>query len=648
MHHPGPPRFVAVGDAVELAPRDPDPEASYRWRVAAAPPDSTAAVGDAPVEHLTPDEAGTYVAELTAPDGVHELTIRAFPRDRRPEAPPESHGSASAASLAGEGAGDRPVSAREGDDMGERGRPRVQLRARVEDDAVVVRAAVRPHPSSPDDASDLDVEFLLDDRDDLSASAATVDGRELRLPRDALPPTARVHGVAIGDGGYSVPDSVRIERSEVGVETVRPYDPPAWAGEATIYEIYLRSFTEDGGSFDAVVERLDYLDELGVDALWLTPVLENDHAPHGYNITDFFSIAADLGGREDYERLVEAAHDRDMAVLFDFVANHSARTHPFFEDAAGNPDSDYRDWYEWQDETTPETYFEWEHIANFDFDTLAVRRHLLDAVAEWAPLVDGFRCDMAWAVPDGFWREVHDALKARDPEFLLLDETIPYIPDYQAGLFDVHFDSTTAFALREVGAGDRPASAILDAVDARTDIGFPDHAEFMLYCENHDETRYVVKCGAPAAKAAAGALFTLPGVPMVYAGQELGQRGRRDALAWDHAKPDLQAHYRRLIAARHEHAALEHGAPLERVSWDVVEGDADQVVAFARCAPASADAVVVVLNFGDDAARVALGPNTDPTDLVTGDDVAAGETRRVEHVAVLPTTRAALDAAEPR
>ncbi|ERH09309.1 MAG: glycosidase [halophilic archaeon J07HX64] len=90
-----------------------------------------------------------------------------------------------------------------------------------------------------------------------------------------------------------------------------------------------------------------------MDAIWLTPILENDHAPHGYNITDFFSVASDLGSREQYEQLVEAAHDRDIRVLFDVVCNHSARTHPFFEDAVGDPDSEYRDWYEWRTQRSP-------------------------------------------------------------------------------------------------------------------------------------------------------------------------------------------------------------------------------------------------------------------------------------------------------
>ncbi len=79
MHHPGPPRFVATGDEVELAPRDPDPSATYTWRLTQAPAQSTVSLGDGPVEHLVPDAPGRYVVRLTAPDGEHDLTVRAFP-----------------------------------------------------------------------------------------------------------------------------------------------------------------------------------------------------------------------------------------------------------------------------------------------------------------------------------------------------------------------------------------------------------------------------------------------------------------------------------------------------------------------------------------------------------------------------------------
>jgi glycosidase len=667
---------MAVGETVQLAPRDPDPDAEYGWRIKSAPVASQLELDEGePVVDFTPDAAGTYVVELEAPDGSHELTVRAFPGALMPvgagagasgmsgmsgfqsgSARPmgQSGGVSGSGSGAGSGGG------------GGGGRPRLQLHGSVEGEYVVVRADPQPHPDSDTDRDDLVVEFLVDDRDDVSGADVEVDGWELRVPLSSIGDRLRVHAVAIGDA-YSVPDSIEFTRdvlpdggsgsadadarrpmsdggSEVGattdaastgVEIHRPNDPPEWSKDVTLYEIYVRGYADDEeddvSEFEALERRLDYLEELGVDCLWLTPVLQNDHADHGYNITDFFSVADDLGSREDYESFVEAAHDHGMKVLFDLVLNHSARAHPFFQDAYKNPDSEYYDWYEWQDSGEPGTYFDWEYIANFNYENLEVRRHLLDAVDTWFEIADGFRCDMAWAVPNTFWQELRDRVKSRDPEFLLLDETIPYIADFHNGMFDMHFDTTLYFTMRQVGRGDQPAEAILDAVDQRAEVGFPPHASFMLYIENHDETRYIVECGDDAAMAAAGALFTLPGVPMLYGGQELGQQGRRDALAWDHAREEIKAHYERLIDLRNEVPALGFDGAYHRVDY---ESDTDAALAFAR--EYEGDEYVCLLHFGDGEATVTLDDlDVDATDLVTGDSVATEAGLAVDDVAVL-------------
>jgi len=667
MQHPGPPRFLAVGESVQLAPRDPDPEATYDWWIRGAPALSTLELPDrTPVVEFEPDAAGTYELRLETPDRTHTLTVRAFADVRFPgQADGKSGVSGGSEGQPGAGgpgrSGDESVSGTgQGTERPAGDRPRVQLRGAVEGEEIVVRA----EPTFPADAdSPGEVEFLVDDRDDIDPTDVTVRGRELRIPVRAAGDRVRVHGVAVADT-YSVPDTVDFARVALPDGTVRggatengsadgagvdargdepaageafeirrPNDPPEWAMDRTVYEVYVRGFAGDdvpeGSVFDAIAERLDYLADLGVDCLWLTPVLENDHAPHGYNITDLFGIAEDLGDRADYEAFVDAAHDRGMAVLFDLVMNHSARDHPFFQDAYGDPGSEYHEWYDWQDDGEPETYFEWEYIANWNFETLAVRRHLLDAVDEWSEVADGFRCDMAWAVPETFWQELRDRVKARDPEFLLLDETIPYVPDFHNGMFDVHFDTTLYFTLRQVGRGHVPAEAILDAVDGRAEIGFPEHAGFLLYVENHDETRYVVECGDDAAFAAAGALFTLPGVPMIYGGQELGQRGRRDALAWDDAREAFYDHYDRLIDLRASVPELGGDASLARVDH---ETDTDRAVAFAR--ESDAGAVVCVLNFGGPPATVRVDRAVDPTDLISGVSCATDDGLEVDDVAV--------------
>lgn len=674
MHHPGPPRFAAVGDTLELAPRDPDPDATYSWHVKRAPVGSQATLGTDNVEQFVPDAPGRYAVELDAPDGTHELTIRAFPGGFRPTGSSTigasgvsgmsglsgvsgvsgGSGSSGISGLSGSGSG---ALGAETEGQGEGGgRPRIQLRGRVEGDTVIIQAHPKPHPKSNRTPDDLDVEFVLDDRDDISRADVAIGDRTVHIPLSALKDRVRIHGVAI-DETYSVPDAVSVERQgdaagdaenpEDGVEVVRLNDPPGWSTGVTLYEIYVRGFASDDeeadNAFEAITKRLDYLQELGIDCLWLTPVLQNDDAPHGYNIVDFFDIAADLGTREEYEAFVDAAHDRGMKVLFDLVLNHSAREHLYFQSAYRNPDSAYYDWYEWQDNGEPGTYFDWELIANWNFENTKVRRYLLDAVDEWMAVADGFRCDMAWAVPNAFWQELRDRVKARDRDFLLLDETIPYIADFHNGMFDMHFDTTLYFTLRQVGNGHQSADAVLDAIDQRTEVGFPDHASFMLYQENHDETRYIVDCGESEALASAGALFTLPGVPMLYGGQELGQRGRRDPLAWEHANETLREHYETLVEVRNEIPALQFEGDFRRVDY---ESDSDRVTAFVRHVHDEAasdaaddeggDGYVVALNFGNERATFSVAESVRTRDIVSGEDVLVDGELTVDDVVILP------------
>ncbi|MFB6178066.1 MAG: alpha-amylase family glycosyl hydrolase, partial [Halobaculum sp.] len=172
----------------------------------------------------------------------------------------------------------------------------LQLSGSVESDEILVESTVAPRARSEGDPT---VEFLLDDRDEIDESAVSVEGGTLRVPRSAFEDLARVHAVVVGEHTYSVPDAIDFQQDADGSLSVsRPYDPPEWALDSAIYEIYVRTFAGNGAdespgvaenAFGRIRERLDYLDELGVDVVWLTPVLQNDHAPHGYNITDFFA-----------------------------------------------------------------------------------------------------------------------------------------------------------------------------------------------------------------------------------------------------------------------------------------------------------------------------------------------------------------------
>jgi len=743
-HHPGPPRTTSVGESIELAPRNldavvdvgPDGAATetdghgrFSWTIVDAPTDSDASLdpGDSPghdtadnsaVVHFAPDVPGTYRLEVTAPDGAHEQTVRAYP-DERADATlrvakadfdaPTARVTPDRVSVAGP-FNDWSVAAIRPDDDGEflaldvrlppgehhysfalddrlsdgvmgehtvpgPGRPRLHLDAAVEGDEVVVSADAEAAPAGPDPAATPEgerptVEWLFDGRDDLSADheSLTVDGDTLRVDRTALPAdgVARVHAVPVADR-YGVMDTVELSATGAGSDgddaatAVRPNDPPEWASSPTIYEVFVRSFAGEtpDTTFREIQRRVPYIDSLHVDVLWLTPVLQSP-TTHGYHITDFSRTADDLGTREAFESLVETCHDHGIRVVFDLVINHTSRDHPAFQlhsagvdafaeqyprrPAAENPSD-----VEWAGEGTPSFRFNWERIPDLNYDSPTVRAWMLSVVDEWADVVDGFRCDVAWGVPHGFWKEVAERLRRCETEFLLLDETIPRDPFMHEAAFDMHYDTTLYDTLRRVGSGDTDADAVLDAVDASAVQGFPRAAVQMRYVENHDEDRYRAECGTEALRAAAAATFTLPGAPMVYYGQERGMTDYRGEMSWHDGDTELTDYHRRLAAARREHDALCAGT-VARIGYEVRGGDvgagngsggapgivggddgeaggggagADSVTAYVR--ESSEERLAVAINFGAGEATVELADPVDPTDLLTGHDVGVGD-----------------------
>jgi glycosidase len=584
------------------------------------------------------------------------------------------------------------------------GRPRLSLDARVEegeggdaerssaggaddedDELTVVLTADVDAPPALGDADgsdevdggsrdrDVDVEFLVDDRDADPETVARIEslagGAALSIPIDELPDTAldgdgfRVHAVPHA-GRYGAVETVRIGRDgdpggRSSVAVADPHTPPAWADAPTIYEVFVRSFAGDTlpTTFREIERRVPYLESLRVDALWLTPVLASP-TEHGYHVTDYYETASDLGSREAFESLVETCHDAGIRVIFDLVINHTSRDHPAFQlHAAGVEEyaDHYRrtdgafdvtdtDWAELDDGDAPEYYFDWGRIPNLNFDSPTVRAWLLDVVDEWAAVVDGFRADVAWGVPHGFWKEVGDRVP---DDCLLLDETLPHDPFYGEGEFDLHYDSSLYEVLGDVGAGRAPADAVADAFDRAAWLGFDDPSRQMRYVENHDEERYLAEHGRDALKAAAATVFALPGAPMIYAGQERGNETYRGPVRWHDGDNDLTDFHRDLAALRRREPLLRDGAvAFDAADVTVVDGDPERVTAWVRTAasdgeesserdpdgggadggpdaPADGDALLVVVNFASEPATVAV-PDGFEADLFDGTAVGDG------------------------
>ncbi|MGH3001574.1 MAG: alpha-amylase family glycosyl hydrolase, partial [Gaiellaceae bacterium] len=201
---------------------------------------------------------------------------------------------------------------------------------------------------------------------------------------------------------------------------------PLWFKTAVFYEIHLRGFYDgdDDGSGDlrGLTDKLDYLQEIGIDCLWLLPCFPSPLRDGGYDISDFCSIHPDDGTIEDFTYFVEQAHQRGLRVIADLVMNHTSSDHPWFQESRADPDGPYGDWYVWGDDdqrwseariifvdTEPSNWtwdpvrgqYYWHrffsHQPDLNYDNPDVQEQMLNVLRFWLDLgIDGFRLD---AVP---------------------------------------------------------------------------------------------------------------------------------------------------------------------------------------------------------------------------------------------------------
>jgi maltose alpha-D-glucosyltransferase/alpha-amylase len=375
---------------------------------------------------------------------------------------------------------------------------------------------------------------------------------------------------------------------------------PLWFKHAVFYEIHIRGFfdgNDDGsGDFRGLVEKLDYLQWLGIDCIWLLPMYASPLRDGGYDIADFFTIHPDYGTVDDFQAFVEAAHQRGMRVIADLVMNHTSIDHPWFQESRSSPDSPRRDWYVWSD--TDERYpgvriifvdsessnWTWDPVAgayywhrffshqpDLNYDNPEVQEAMLNVLRFWLDLgIDGFRLD---AVPylyerDGtngenlpethaYLKQVRAEIDARYPDRVLLAEANQWPEDVAAYFGDgdechmaFHFPVMPRMfmALRR-----EEAKPIIEILDRTPPI--PDNTQWGLFLRNHDELTlemvtdeerdymYEEYAKDPRMKLNLGIrrrlaplldngrdeielmhaiLFSLPGAPVLYYGDEIG------------------------------------------------------------------------------------------------------------------------------
>lgn len=362
-----------------------------------------------------------------------------------------------------------------------------------------------------------------------------------------------------------------------------PSDIRNWFRQAVIYQVLIDRFAGcrpgppdrrgfQGGHLRALTARLDYLQDLGVDVVWLSPFTAAS-TYHGYHVTDFTRVEPRFGTRKDLADLIAAAHGRGMRVIADWVPNHCSREHPAFRAARRTRGSPWGAWFRFDRWPAPYACFlEVRELPKLDLERPAVRAHVTGAALQWLALgLDGFRLDHVIGPSHAFWRHFAQAVRSRFPSAMLIGEA------WGAGIQSRHLSTlglpSKAQLAREGFPQETLQRAYVGLLDGVLDVRFRELLEgwlargataaglerlerrmrrrytdypagFLLpaFLDNHDMSRFLFLCRGDTAKlrAAAGLQLRLPQPAVIYYGTETGLSHR---AAVDVARPgsDLQA-----------------------------------------------------------------------------------------------------------
>ena len=412
---------------------------------------------------------------------------------------------------------------------------------------------------------------------------------------------------------------------------------PAWVQDATVYEVFIPDASEEG-TFRGLIGRLDEIEEMGINTLWLMPIhpigeerRKSDIGALGspYSIKDYYDVNPNYGTREDFRALVDSVHARDMHIIIDLVANHTAWDHSWLDEHPDMYSDGPIDGFTvpvLNGDTT-----DWTDVVELDFDNPRTRQEMIDVMQYWVREfnIDGYRADVAHAVPLDFWENAIDSVEAHKEVLMLAEAAEPE-------MHEVGFDQTYAWpfygALKRVWAEGAPVRSLATQVDTTLDNLAPS-ARRLRFTTNHDETMWdapppVLFDGIEGSKAAFVLATTMPGAPLVYNGQELGVTDSvsffaRTPYDWTQT-PEIRDFYREYLTLYGESPALRTG------TLTVHTPQAEDVLVYERAT--DTDSLLVAVNVRDASTEVTVPEGyagQSLTDALTGTAVE-GETMTLD------------------
>ncbi len=346
---------------------------------------------------------------------------------------------------------------------------------------------------------------------------------------------------------------------------------PNWAQNAVVYEVNVRQFSESG-NISGVTQQLERLKSLGVDILWLMPLhpigVEKRKGTLGsyYSVKDYKAFNPEFGTEMDFQFFVKKAHDLGFKVIIDWVANHTAWDHEWVKK---NPD-----WYERDAAGKIQTPYDWTDVAKLNYSSKPMRAAMTDAMKHWITKydIDGFRCDVAFLVPVGFWNENRKALEKIKPMYMLAEmeanNDINKIPaEYYASAFNASYAWTFMGASADLVARKKSVTEF-KSIMQKNYAELPSSMHKLFFLTNHDENTWNATINERYGenwKAIAALVYTLPqSLPLMYTGEEAGLARRLKFFDKDPIKvtewsdTSRYAFYRNLIQLHHTHPALKN------------------------------------------------------------------------------------------
>lgn len=312
---------------------------------------------------------------------------------------------------------------------------------------------------------------------------------------------------------------------------------------AVIYEANIRQYSPEG-TFNGFTKDIPQLKELGVQVLWLMPIhpismarrkAENDSSVEDikdpkarekylgspYAVADYTAVNPDFGTMDDFRKLVQTAHDNGIYVIIDWVPNHTGWDHPWItahpEYYTKNEQGEITD--PLKDDGEP---WGWTDVADLNYDNKEMQRAMIDAMKFWVVQegIDGFRCDVAHGVPVAFWNKAIPELRAQKPLFMMAEAELPEL--MKNNLFEMSYGWEGHHLMNAIAKGEKSVSDF-DAHMIKTAASWEANDILMNFITNHDENSWagpVKERMGDASDALLALTYCMPGMPLIYSGQE--------------------------------------------------------------------------------------------------------------------------------